>query len=64
MHAENMKDSVLQCHVHNLPIHQSVKEDSPLTFGLGLVFIADAGVLFHSLLGQPDLNRGQPTAGS
>ena len=59
-----MKSDVLQCHVHNLPIRQSIKKNLALTLDFGTILVANAGVLFHSLLSQSDLNRGQPTVGS
>lgn len=60
----NMRNQVLECHVHNPPIRQSIKEDFSLTLGFSLTFIANASVLFHSFLSQSDLDRGQPTVGS
>ena len=59
-----MKSDVLQCHVHNLPIRQSIEENFTLTFDFGLILVANASVLFHSFLSQSGLNRGQPTVGS
>ena len=58
------KSDVLQCHVHNPPISQNITENLSSTPDLGLIFIANTGVLFHSLLSQSDLDRGQPTVGS
>ena len=59
----NMKNEVLQCHVHSLPIRQNVKENFPLTLDFSLTFIANSSILFHSSLGQSDLDRRQPTVG-
>jgi hypothetical protein len=59
-----MKNEVLQCHVYNLLIRQSIKDNFSLTLDFGLTFIANASVLFDSFLGQPDLDWGQPTVGS
>ena len=56
-----IKDEVLQSHVRNLPIHQSIEEDFSLALDFGLTFIANTRVLFHSFLGQSNLHRGQPT---
>ena len=60
------KDDVLQCHVYiyNLPIRQSANESLPLALDSSLIFIANTSVLFHSLLSQSDLDRGQPAVGS
>ena len=58
------KSDVLQCHVHDPPISQSIIENLSSTPDFGLIFIANTGVLFHSLLSQSDLDRGQPTVGS
>jgi hypothetical protein len=52
------ENDVLQCHVYNLPIRQGINERLPLTLDFGLFFIANTGVLFHSLLSQSDLDRG------
>ena len=56
-----MKDEVLQSHVRNHLIHQSIEEDFSLTLDFGLTFIVNTRVLFHSFLGQSTLYRGQPT---
>ena len=59
-----MKSGVLQCHVYNLPIRQSIEESLTLTLDFGLILVTNASVLFHSLLSQSYLNWGQPTVGS
>ena len=59
-----MKSDVLQCHVHNLPIRQGIKENLALTLDFGLILVTNPSILFHSLLSQSCLNRGQPTVGS
>ena len=59
-----MKSDVLQCHVHNLPIRQSIKKNLALTLNFCLTLVTNAGVLFHSLLSQSCLDWGQPTVGS
>ena len=56
-----MKDEVLQSHVRNHLIHQSIEEDFSLTLDFGLTFIASTRVLFHWFLGQSSLHQGQPT---
>jgi hypothetical protein len=60
----SVENDVLQCHVYNLPIRQGINERLPLALDFGLFFIADTSVLFHPLLSQSDLDRGQPTVGS
>ena len=59
-----MGNDVLQCHIQNFPIRQGIKESLPLTLYFSLTLIANPAVLFHSLLGQSDLDRRQPTVGS
>ena len=59
-----MKDEVLQSHVRNPPIHQSIEEDFSLALGFGPTFITNTRVFFHPFLGQSNLHRGQPTVRS
>ena len=56
-----MMDEVLQSHVRNPPIHQSIEEDFSLALDFRPTFVTDTRVLFHSFLGQSNLHRGQPT---
>ena len=58
------ENDALQCHVHDLPICQGIKENLPMTLDFGLTFIASASVLFHSLHSQFDFDRRQPTVRS
>jgi hypothetical protein len=44
------ENDVLQCHVYYLPIRQGTDENLPLALDFSLPFIADTGVLLHSLL--------------
>ena len=62
--SREMKDEVLQSHVCNPPIDQSIDENCSLALDFGLTFVANARVLFHSFLGQSDLHRRQPAVRS